>query len=143
MLCKLPALSFSDPTLKEKVLDGSKRQTIRPLRKRPIKVGDILFLFYKQRTEECKSLGLAVCTEVFKVKFSGDRYITNVRKVHSRGATGGLRFERELARRDGFSNTAWMFEWFHERYGKKLFKLTFQVIRWEEYRRRQTSANSS
>ena len=62
----MPALSFS--LMKEKILDGSKRQTVRKFRKRPIKVGDKLFLFWKQRTKECERLKEASCLQEFKIQ---------------------------------------------------------------------------
>jgi hypothetical protein len=58
----MPLLGFSK--LKEKLLDGTKTQTIRKPRKHPIQVGDKLFIYWKLRTKECEKLGEAVVTKV-------------------------------------------------------------------------------
>jgi hypothetical protein len=51
----LPLLSFS--VLKDKLLDGSKTQTIRYPRKNPLKVEDKLYVYWKCRTKETEKLG--------------------------------------------------------------------------------------
>ena len=61
-----PLLGFTK--LKEKLLDGSKTQTIRKPRKHPIKVGDKLFIYWKLRTKECEKLGEGVATKVVRKK---------------------------------------------------------------------------
>lgn len=58
----MPLLGFTK--LKEKLLDGSKTQTIRKPRKHPLKVGDKLFIYWKLRTKECEKLGEAVITKI-------------------------------------------------------------------------------
>ena len=50
--------------LKDKLLDGSKRQTIRLPRKRPFKVGDELQVYWKLRTKQCEKLFDAIVTKV-------------------------------------------------------------------------------
>ena len=65
----MPLLGFTK--LKEKLLDGSKTQTIRKPRKHPIKVGDKLFIYWKLRTKECEKLGEAIVTKI-KRKFLGE-----------------------------------------------------------------------
>ena len=50
-----PAISFS--IFRDRLLDGTKCQTIRKPRKRPLKMGDKLYVFWKLRTKECERLG--------------------------------------------------------------------------------------
>ena len=52
----MPALSFSLDWKRVKIESGEIRQTIRLARKRPIKVGDKLYLYWKMRTKECCSI---------------------------------------------------------------------------------------
>lgn len=58
-----PLLGFT--VFKEKILDGTKTQTIRKLRKRPIKEGDKLYLYWYLRQKDCEKLGESICTEEF------------------------------------------------------------------------------
>ena len=60
----MPLLGFTK--LKEKLLDGTKTQTIRKPRKHPIKVGDKLFVYWKLRTKECEKLGEAIVTKIVR-----------------------------------------------------------------------------
>ena len=62
----MPLLGFTK--LKDKLLDGSKTQTIRKPRKHPIKVGDKLYIYWKLRTKRCKKLGEATITKVVRKK---------------------------------------------------------------------------
>jgi len=57
-----PLLGFTK--LKDKLLDGSKTQTIRKPRKHPVQVGDKLFIYWMLRTEQCEKLGEAVVTKI-------------------------------------------------------------------------------
>jgi len=63
----MPLLGFTK--LKEKLLDGTKTQTIRKPRKNPIKEGDKLFVYWKLRTKECEKLGEAVVTKIVRKRF--------------------------------------------------------------------------
>lgn len=60
----MPLLGFTK--LKDKLLDGSKTQTIRKPRKYPLKVGDKLFIYWKLRTKSCEKLGEAVITKIVR-----------------------------------------------------------------------------
>ena len=57
--------------LREKLLDGTKTQTIRLPRKRPFKVGDKLQVYWKLRTKQCEKLFDAIVTKV-ETKAIGD-----------------------------------------------------------------------
>lgn len=79
----MPLLSFS--VLKNKLLDGSKTQTIRVPRKHPLKVGDKLYIYWKCRTKETEKLGEGVITEMHRKTLA---WITN-----------------DEAKKDGFEDT--------------------------------------
>lgn len=71
----MPALSFS--VFKNKIISGEKAQTIRRVRKYPIRPGDRLTLYWKQRTPEIQKLGEARCVEVLSIKIFRNCYILN------------------------------------------------------------------
>jgi len=132
----MPALGFT--IMKEKLIDGSKRQTIRLLRKHPIKVGDSLFLFWKLRTKECELIRKETCTETFLIQMQyyevwldSSKPIWRVDKIlPNKGIRTLLDFQvEELAQRDGFTNALEMVRWFKKKHGD-LDNKTFQVIRW-------------
>ncbi len=62
----MPLLGFT--VLKDKLLDGSKTQTIRLPRKRPFKQGDKLYIYWKPRTKQCEKLGEGVISSVIRKK---------------------------------------------------------------------------
>ena len=57
----MTAISFS--VMKDKLLDGTKCQTIRKLRKRPVKVGDKIIVYWNQRSKNNEILGITECIE--------------------------------------------------------------------------------
>jgi hypothetical protein len=59
----MPALNFR-PQFADLVSSGQKTQTIRQVRKCPIKVGDTLWLYTGMRTKQCRLLADAVVTDV-------------------------------------------------------------------------------
>ena len=60
----MPLLGFTK--FKEKILDGTKTQTIRKPRKRSIKVGDKLYIYWKLRTKDCMLLGEGIVTSIVR-----------------------------------------------------------------------------
>ena len=58
----MPVISFS--VFKDKIKSGEKCQTIRAKRKYPIKAGDPLYLWWKQRTPEREFLGEEVIRNI-------------------------------------------------------------------------------
>jgi len=98
----MPALSFSGTTSQgafwQQILEGKKTQTCRQPRKRPIKQGDKLKLYWKQRVPKSKKpihlIGVAVCVKVERLKY--------------------LEFfdDDKFARRDGFRDADEMHDWF-------------------------------
>jgi len=117
----MPSLNFQ-PRFAPLVEDGTKRQTICRVWKRPIVVGDRLIFYTGQGTKGCRKLGEGRCfTAVpFVIKptlplfWLNGRVLTNP-ECHS------------LARADGFKDGAEMVLWFNEKYG-----LPFEgvLIRW-------------
>ena len=68
----MAGLSFS--VFKGKILSGAKRQTIRAVRKNPIKEGGTLYMYWKQRSPECEKLGEAKCIKVREISICTDSY---------------------------------------------------------------------
>ncbi len=58
----MAGISFS--VFKDKILSGAKRQTIRAIRKNPIKEGEKLYMWWKQRSSEREKLGETTCINV-------------------------------------------------------------------------------
>jgi len=123
----LPALNFS--VFYEKVKQGRKHQTVRRLRKHPIRQGDRLFLYWHLRQKDCEKLGEAVCFQEFLLRF------TSTRLLVSDGLPWSLYHElpklevERLAWGDGFRDYKSMRRWFAGKY-RNLYEEVFQVIRW-------------
>lgn len=109
----MPAISFS--TLKEKILSGKKRQTIRPLRSNywlQFKKGDKLIGYWKMRTSECEKL--------FESKLRQDPFILEMGD-----------FNEYLMLLDGFESLEdGLDNWFIPHYGDN-YEMEFVVLRWE------------
>lgn len=126
----MPLLGFT--VFKEKILDGSKTQTIRKFRKYPIKKGDKLCLYWHLRQKDCEKLGDTTCIEVFPILIFKDYWIGEQRLFISEHdgkmfvPTETERF-KEIVTRDGFKGPEEMLQFFESRY---LLPEVFQVIRW-------------
>lgn len=117
----MPAISFS--TMKDKILNKSKKQTIRPrlsdwwLR---WEEGDCLVGFWKMRTKECEKL--------FDSEFSEDPSIVKWKE-----------FTDELMIRDGFESLDDAnFNWFLKKYGlrggpAKPYPVFWFIDPWKEF----------
>lgn len=62
----MPLIGFS--VLKEKLLDGSKTQTIRLPRKTPLKQGDKVYIYWKPRTKQCEKIGEGIISSIVQKK---------------------------------------------------------------------------
>jgi hypothetical protein len=62
----MAALSFKGRFV-DLILEGKKNQTIRNVRKYPIKPGETLYLYYGMRTKYCKKLKEVICTQIFVI----------------------------------------------------------------------------
>lgn len=105
---KVPLLGFTK--LKDKLLDGSKTQTIRKPRKHPIKVGDKLFIYWKLRTKQCQKLGEGIVTKVVRKPLEK---ITN-----------------EDAVKDGFLDIVDFMDKFTEIHPEAYLETEFNIITW-------------
>jgi hypothetical protein len=116
----MPAISFS--VFKSKIQDGSKTQTIRKPWKRPIKVGDRLYLYWKQRTAECELLLYTNCVDVTPVTIKDLGFVAGETKKDWDMTND------EFAHADGFDDWAALVDWFDKTHG-----LPFEgiVISWE------------
>lgn len=129
----MPLLGFT--VFKDKILNGEKTQTIRKLRKKPIMLGDKLYLYWHLRQKDCEKLGETICIEEYKIQIHSEYYLGKQRPlVLSFTNIGYWRTldpdeVAELVRRDGFETEDTFLEWFTTHYGSGE---TFQVIRWPD-----------
>jgi len=98
----MPALNFQKQ-FAPKVEARLKRQTIRALRKRPIKKGDMLYLYTGMRTKACRRLiEPTPCVEVYNFSISPSFRWGVV--CHLDGAPIPKWEVEELAEADGFAS---------------------------------------
>jgi len=123
---KMALIGFT--VFKDKILDGTKKQTIRKLRKKPVMVGERLHLYWKLRTKQCESLGSYTCKDTFRITIAGRNTI-----LHSDGQSDARLLSddeiADLAVRDGFNNGGEMFVALTKMH-KNWEGEVFQVIRW-------------
>jgi len=128
----MPALNFK-AQFAEMVADGRKRQTIRAMRKHPIKVGDKLFLYTGMRTRRCIKLGETECIEALPIEVRVDCQKGQYRAVVEFVGMKPLFFMpakgvEEMARADGFKDQKEMAKFFYETHGRVT---RGQLIRWK------------
>lgn len=134
----MPLLNFAVKKCIPMVENGKpywKRQTIRKLRKRPFKVGDILYLYTGLRTKNCRKIGEAFCTEIEEIKlclsssipWAYEKRFTVDRDYWKLLTTPEL---DQLAIDDGFNSLMEMWKWFQKTHGEK--DQIFQVIKWRD-----------
>lgn len=127
-------LGFS--MLKDALLYGNKRQTIRKLRKTPIKKGERLHLYFKLRTPQCESLGSWACTETFYIRFFGTPLGIQLIELVGENKTVIVQHTMtddealDLAKRDGFNSVQELFTALEKMHGPQDGSQIFQVIRW-------------
>lgn len=115
----------------EPILGGIKDQTIRAPRKVPPKIGGVMHLFTGMRTKACKRIATVTCTEILKIDISPFYFRGYVWLGANDNATT-LSSEPELqafARRDGFSSSEEMCDFWQASHGALLFR--GEVYRWE------------
>lgn len=128
----MPAYNFQKRFV-PKILDGSKPHTIRKRRKRPTKVGDMLYLKTGMRTKQCFEIAQAVCVKIEPIVIHVvDKRIEYVvrRDKNSRWYAELSRIQiQELALKDGFEMLDDFFNFF------KLYKREvlddFEIIWWD------------
>ncbi len=117
----MPALNFMKQ-FAPLVENGEKRQTIRKVRKHPIKVGDTLYLYTGMRTKACRKLGEVRCKSVHHVAFG---------RMEMGGYQGtwyqGPGWLKGVSKRDGLPSEEALLGWFEKTHG-----LPFEgvLIRW-------------
>jgi hypothetical protein len=117
----MPALNFQKQFVAD-IAAGHKTTTIRTERKNPIKVGDVLFLYYGMRTKQCVKLCTAYCiftAEITITENENDFRITCADHLRQFVFEGKKKKERTtdfIARRDGFDDYQHMVEWFKNQY---------------------------
>jgi hypothetical protein len=113
----MPALSFQ-AQFAELVESGKKTHTIRTRRKRPIKVGDPLYLYQDQRSKNSRKLGETYCSKVDLISFRLQPDRQTLSMLYGEAHT--LDFQRKrtqeeikaLAIADGFKDTPEFIEFF-------------------------------
>ena len=106
----MPLLGFT--VFKEEIRTGHKRQTIRIHRKRPIKAGDTLYLYWNLMQQNCQLLRTATCTETYSKTWAE------------------IKNDQNIAKKDGFKNAADMQNWFKKNYKNLEEKQLLDIIRW-------------
>ena len=104
----------------EAVASGTKLQTIRRERKRPIVAGDTLQLYTGLRTKSTRKLADAVCTETEAVEIDYDDLFLGARFLDAHDREG-------FATADGFTSYLDMASWFAGKYGAPF---RGRVIKW-------------
>jgi len=117
----MPALNFQKQWAKL-VACGLKRQTIRATRKRPIKQGDMLYLYTGMRTRQCEALGITHCMHTAPIKICSEQ-----RCVYVSGKLLSPDGVEQLARADGFLSTDDFFAYFATPDGRAF---EGQLIKW-------------
>ena len=126
----MPALNFQKRFVAD-VESGKKPHTIRPMRKRPFRVGDRLYLKTGQQTKHCRSFGETDCTRVDGIRiYSDDRIvIVNGLPLQEKSNIIDKPLDIEsLALNDGFKDVDSFFEFFGPRYN---FDFQGQIIWWD------------
>ena len=124
----MPAISFS--VFKDKILDGSKTQTIRKIRKRPIKLGDTLQLYWQQRTPNRELLLESKCIAISTVEIHDDCFIIDD-DIPTKGSArfcAYSRMMRDFAIADGFNDWEEMLNWLEKTHG---LPFSGVLIKWE------------
>lgn len=116
----MPLISFSGDTALGPfwylIQRGEKTQTCREPRKRPIKKDDVLYLYWRIRVPKDKKpmhfIGCAKCISVQRMKY------------------GEFAYDEKFARRDGFTDSKELREWFGDirtDYGKEYDVIQFRL----------------
>lgn len=111
----MPAINFQE-RFASKVASGEKRQTIRRVWKRPIKVDDTLYLYRGMRTKRCGKLRTVICSDYRPITIDEHSMslLTDIGTLEIWAEGGPLEW---FAHKDGFDSWAEMRDWFDERYG--------------------------
>jgi hypothetical protein len=125
----MPALSYHKQ-FAPAVEAGRKLQTIRAMRKVPIKPGDTLYHYTGMRTKACRRLGVSTCrsaNQIDIIRWNGQRgvFLQDCPGVGQR-RLGNIEIS-VLAIKDGFPDVDSFYAWFIS----ENFHFTGQLITWE------------
>lgn len=120
----MPALSFKKRFF-ALIKSGKKRQTIRSMRKRPIRPGDTLHLFIAMRTTNCQKIGSYICTSTEMIVI--DRHGIDYLEIHVNNRELSSVEIEQLARADGFDDVRSMREFFED-----YLPFEGQLIKWND-----------
>lgn len=115
----MPALNFQR-RFAEMVADGTKRQTIRAMRKYPIRHGDSLYLYTGMRTKACRLLKTVSAREVYEISLSEAGVRLYGQALHAASI-------QKLAIDDGFQSVDEFRDFFRRTHG---FPFRGQLIKW-------------
>lgn len=136
-------LSFSEPDHVKKILDGRKKQTTRQERKNPVKVGDVLQVYYKSRcAKTCLNCIYGKCMYAVQgdsdytyaakcdqhSNFFGTARVTSVETICFDQMTAEQLDAWALA--DGFDSWGSAYEWFEAHYSKKFGVWSWKEVPW-------------
>jgi len=105
-----------------------KRQTIRLPRRRHARPGEILQLYYAQRTKHCQKIGEARCIEVVPIRINvsptpygldirvGKHWLSDLERI-------------DFAQADGFNDCGDMYDFWRQEHGVGYFN--GDLIKWE------------
>lgn len=120
-------LGFKDEFV-PKVESKTKRQTIRGVRKKPIRVGDTLKFYAGWRTPDCRQIGSAVCKNIYLITIYPDFIILDGQVMNGKGYMGFMHLNN-FARADGFEHWDGMVKWFKNQYPDQ-FPFMGVLIKW-------------
>ena len=121
----MTAISFS--VFKDKIISGKKRQTIRKVRKNPIREGMDLELYWWQRSPNNEFLGKTTCLKVTEITI----HRNHIDYLDSRGYKSRISSVYGLlnfALNDGFSNWDELVTFFVDTHG---LPFTGSLIEWD------------
>ena len=110
----MAGLSFS--VFRDKILDGSKRQTIRGVRKHPIKEGEKLFMWWNQRSPQREKLGESKCIKIREICIMTDGYVCQISDDQYSLVDHPSLLDK-FAIADGFDNWQKLIEFFENTHG--------------------------
>lgn len=121
----MPAYNFQRQFV-DSILSLEKPHTIRPERKHPTKVNDMLYLYTGMRTKQCKQIATAPCTYVERIGIYLHNPLPYVLIDDYGISTEAM---DRLIRRDGFQCREDFFEFFM-RYSRDVRENKLRLIWW-------------
>ena len=105
----MPAYSFKQ-RFAWAIEAGLKRSTIRPVRKRPTRPGETLYLYTGQRTACCRKLATVTCVNVRSIMIDGEGIMLDGQRIPQQLA-------EQIAHKDGFTAFTDFLAFFDDQYG--------------------------